>query len=294
MSEQENRDIQSRKIIGMPVYSCKEGLYLGNIKNLLVDIRGCLVQGFVVERRRMSKDEKIIPFTAIHSFGDDGITIETATQMERRGQSPQYIRALRHPIAIIGSRVFTTAGRTLGKVEEYRFDHETGDISGLEISPDGFFKVRSLVKGEYIIAITGNTVMLNDIAANDAEEIENVFISNVGNAAETVKEKAGEIINNTADLTRRFSSNISEKMERFKKREEDYLEEEFADDLEPQNQDAEDSDAEAETAAISEEEISAAEDEDAALAETAAAEPCPKKENADNSFAGGQKTATED
>ncbi len=231
MPEQTSRDIQSRKIIGMPVYSCQEGLYLGNIKNLLVDVKDCLVQGFVVERRRLSKDERILPFTVVHSFGEDGITVETAGQMERRGQSSQYIRALRHPVSIIGSRVFTTAGRTLGKVEEYRFDNTSAKISGLEISPDGFFKVRSLIKGEHIIAIAGNTVMLKDDAATDAEDIENVFVAGVGTAAETVKEKAGEIISNTADITRRFSSNISEKMERFKKREEAYLADDFADDL---------------------------------------------------------------
>lgn len=151
MAEKQSRDIESRKIIAMPVYSCKEGLYLGNIKTLLVDIKNTIVQEFVIERRRLSKDERILPFAAVHSFGEDGITIDSAAQLERRGQSSQFIRAQRHPVAIIGSRVFTTAGRTLGKIEEYRFDSETGDISGLEISPDGFFKVRSLVKGEHII-----------------------------------------------------------------------------------------------------------------------------------------------
>lgn len=222
MSEKVVRDISTKKIIGMPVYSCNEGLYLGNIRQLLVDAKACSIQGFVLERRRMGKDERILPFEAVYNFGEDGVTVETVNSIERRGQSSKFIRALRHPVTIIGSRVFTTGGRTLGKIEEYRFNSATGQISGLEIAPDGFFKVRSLVNGKHIIAIAGRTVMLKDEATDDALEIENTFLSNMGNAAETVKEKASEFMNNTADMTKRLSANIGEKMEKMKKRDEDF------------------------------------------------------------------------
>lgn len=222
MSEKVVRDISTKKIIGMPVYSCNEGLYLGNIRQLLVDAKACAIQGFVLERRRMGKDERILPFEAVYNFGEDGVTVETVNSIERRGQSSKFIRALRHPVTIIGSRVFTTGGRTLGKIEEYRFNSATGQISGLEIAPDGFFKVRSLVNGKHIIAIAGRTVMLKDEATDDALEIENTFLSNMGNAAETVKEKASEFMSSTADMTKRLSANIGEKMEKMKKRDEDF------------------------------------------------------------------------
>ncbi len=224
MAEKVVRDISTRKIIGMPVYSCNEGLYLGNIRQLLVDVKACAIQGFILERRRLGKDERILPFEAVYNFGEDGVTVETATCIERRGQSSRFIRALRHPVSIIGSRVFTTGGRTLGKIEEYRFNSATGKISGLEIAPDGFFKVRSLVNGEHIIAIAGRTVMLKDEATDDAMDIENPFLTNMGNAAKTVKEKASEFMSNTADMTKRLSANINEKMEKMKKRDADFNE----------------------------------------------------------------------
>ena len=224
MAEKVVRDISTRKIIGMPVYSCNEGLYLGNIRQLLVDVKACAIQGFSLERRRLGTDERILPFEAVYNFGEDGVTVETATSIERRGQSSRFIRALRHPVSIIGSRVFTTGGRTLGKIEEYRFNSATGKISGLEIAPDGFFKVRSLVNGEHIIAIAGRTVMLKDEATDDAMDIENTFLTNMGNAAETVKEKASEFMSNTADMTKRLSANINEKMEKMKKRDADFNE----------------------------------------------------------------------
>ncbi|NLF80788.1 MAG: hypothetical protein GX572_06320 [Clostridia bacterium] len=223
MAEKTIKDIGSRKIIGMPVYSCKEGLNLGNIKQLLIDSKTYLVQGFLLERKVLSKYERILPFTAVHQFGEDGVTVETASLLERRGQNSRYVRALHHPLAIIGSRVFTTAGRTLGKIEEFLFSSEDGRITGLEIAPDGFFKERSLVRGEHLIAISGHTAMLKDEAILDAISLDNPLLSNIGNMADNMREKAGEFISNTADFTKRISTNINERIEKIKKREEDFL-----------------------------------------------------------------------
>jgi len=223
MVEKNVRDLSSRKILGMPVFSCKEGLNLGNIRQLLIDIKTFTIQGFLLGKRKVSQYERILPFSAVFNFGDDGVTVDTVSLLERRGQNNLYARALHHPPTIIGARVFTTGGRTLGKIEEYRFNSENGKISGLEIAPDGFFKVRTLIKGEYIIAISGNTAMLKEEATEDAISIDNSFITNMGNAAETVKEKAGEIMNNTADLTKRFSVSISERIEKIKKQEDEFI-----------------------------------------------------------------------
>jgi len=201
MNKRMGKDLSSKKILGMPVYSCTEGIYLGNIRNILIDTGSYTVLGFILERRKTAKDERILPFDAVHSFGEDGITVNGAAMLERIGQSSKYIRPMRHPLSIIGCRVFTTAGRTLGKAEEYRFDSISGKISGFEVSSDGFFRAKTLVKGEHLIAISGHTIMLQEGAADDAKNIENTFLSNMGNAAETVKEKAGELINKTKELS---------------------------------------------------------------------------------------------
>lgn len=225
MAEKTIQDIGSRAIIGMSVYSCKEGLNLGNIKQLLIDSKTYSVQGFLLERKMLSKYERILPFAAVHQFGEDGVTVETSSLLERRGQNSQYVRALHHPLTIIGSRVFTTAGRTLGKIEDFLFSSKDGKITGLEIAPDGFFKERSLVRGEHLIAISGHTAMLKDEAIEDAIPIDNPLLSNIGNMADNMREKAGEFISNTADLTKRISTNINERIEKIKRREEDFLNE---------------------------------------------------------------------
>ncbi len=214
MEEKTTGGLAGKKILGLPVYSCQEGAYLGTVRSALIDQNDYVVKGFVLEKRRMPKEERILPFAEVHCFGQDGVTVNTAEKLERIGQNSKYIRPLRHPLAIIGARVFTTAGRTLGKVEDYRFDPKSGVLCGFEVSPDGFFKERTLVNGAHLIAISENTVMLREEATEDA-----VPLSSLRSTANLVKEKAGEFVSNTAGLTKRCAANINAQMEKLKKRE---------------------------------------------------------------------------
>ena len=168
-------------ILGMPVISIQDGLVLGRIRQLLIDGKTYQVQGFLVEKRYGSKEDRILPFPAVASFGTDSITIERPSLLERKGASHQYIRALRRPLAIIGSRVFTTDGKTLGKVEEYRFSTESGTITALELS-SGLFREHLLVSGAHIIAISPQTVMLKSEAAAEAAAMENALLANMDDA----------------------------------------------------------------------------------------------------------------
>ncbi|MDO4732172.1 MAG: PRC-barrel domain-containing protein, partial [Bacillota bacterium] len=130
-------------------------------------------------------------------------------------------RALRSPLPIIGARVFTAGGKNLGRVEEFHFSTADGHISGLEIAEDGFFRVRSLVDGSYIIAISTGTIMLKDQAIETAQPLEKSFMSGMENAAAVVLEKAADLKSNASQAGRRFSANFNEAMSRLKLREEE-------------------------------------------------------------------------
>ena len=204
-------------ILGMPVISIQDGLVLGRIRQLLIDGKTYQVQGFLVEKRYGSKEDRILPFPAVASFGTDSITIERPSLLERKGASHQYIRALRRPLAIIGSRVFTTDGKTLGKVEEYRFSTESGTITALELS-SGLFREHLLVSGAHIIAISPQTVMLKSEAAAEAAAMENALLANMENAAETVRSRAAAFYSSTADATKKLTGGLSEAVSRLRSR----------------------------------------------------------------------------
>ncbi|MBQ6807935.1 MAG: PRC-barrel domain-containing protein [Firmicutes bacterium] len=221
MTEEKEKDRTSKSMIGMPLYSIQEGIPLGLIKQILISGKNKAVEGFLVEKRRFSREEKILPFPAVSGFGEDTLTVERQTLLERKGQNQQFLQAIRSPLPIIGARVFTAGGKTLGKVEEYRFSVEDGRISGLEIAGDGFFRVRSLVDGSCIIAIAPRTIMLKDEALETAVALENSFVLGMETAAAAVLEKASDIKSNASEAGRKLSANFNEAMGRLKLRSEE-------------------------------------------------------------------------
>lgn len=211
----------SRAVIGLPVLSIQEGLVLGYIKQILLDGQNLLVQAFIVDKRRMGKEDRLLPFAAVSGFGEDSVTVEKLSLLERKGLSPQYVRALRRPLPVLGARVFTDSGKTLGKVEEYRFSIEDGSISGLEVAGSGLFKGRSLLQGRYIIAISPQTIMVKDAAIATAVTVDNPFLSNMESAADLVKEKAAEIGSSAKEAGKKISANINDAVSRLRSREAD-------------------------------------------------------------------------
>ncbi|MEG1501476.1 MAG: PRC-barrel domain-containing protein, partial [Clostridiales bacterium] len=123
----------SKSILGMAVYSVQEGQMLGSVKNLLIDNKEKAVLGLIVERRKLNREERVITFEHIHNIGDDVITIDKAVSLSHPRNIPQLLRQLRNPLQIIGARVFTIGGKTLGRVNEFRFNSQTGKITGLEM-----------------------------------------------------------------------------------------------------------------------------------------------------------------
>ena len=221
MTEELQIDRTSKSILGMPVYSIKEGIPLGIIKQILIDGKTNRVQGFIVEKRRFSREERVLPFPAITGFGEDTITVERQGLLERKGINQQFLKAIRFPLPIVGARVFTAGGKTLGKVEEYRFSTIDGGITGLEIAGDGFFKVRSLVDGATIIAIAPRTIMLKDAAITSAIALENSFLAGVESAAAIVREKAVDLKNNASEAGKKLSANFNEAVSKLRQRSEE-------------------------------------------------------------------------
>lgn len=234
-----SQDCFAKRIIGMPVYSIQEAQQLGNVKSLLIDNREKRISGIIVERRRFSREERLISFTHIQSVGEDVITVDKSLVAERRNTNPQYMRQVRNPINIIGSRVFSVGGKTLGKVDEFRFDSQSGAITALEISGNGgLFKERFLLDGTYIKTIALGTIMVADEALENAAPIVNPLISGVTGTVELAKEKAGNFFNDTVNATKKFSENLAGNLR--KTDYEEVEEEEIAKPITPLEQEIED------------------------------------------------------
>jgi uncharacterized protein YrrD len=202
----------SKRTLMMPVYSIQEGQNLGMVKGIVIDPKEKSIIALVLERRRMTKEERIVPFINIKSIGDNVVIIDKAINAERRNNLPAITRYMRNPVQLIGSKVFTTGGKTLGRVEEYRYDGENGRITALEISGGmgNYIKGHISLAGQYIITIAPATVMVDEEAIEHLEELENTLRSSMENAKEKAESVITGTITGTIEASKKISQNISQ------------------------------------------------------------------------------------
>ena len=223
MTEQRMEADRARgDVLGMTVISISEGMELGQVKQILIG-PSYRVEGFVVARRR-SREERVLPFAAVSSFGEDRITVERQTVLEHGNAPARYGRQPRRPLPLIGARVFTAGGRVLGKVEEYHFSVEDGSLTALELS-GGFFREKTLLPGRCIIAVSPQTVMLKDEALDQALPVENPLRAGVAAAMGSVSEAAGSLAEGTRDGAKRLASGLSRLWDKDKQPPEEVAEE---------------------------------------------------------------------
>jgi|GEM_PF-317085 len=207
----------SKRILAMPVYSVQEGQHLGFVKGLVIDPAQRAIAAIVIERRRMSREERIISFQNIASIGDDAITIAKANTAERKSNMPTLINLMRNPVHLLGARVLTVGGKTLGKIEEYRFDNESGKLTHLELSGGGnLFKEKIVINADHIITIAQNTLMIADAALDELEPIENGLFSGMGAAKEKASNAMNATVNATIEASKKLSQNISNSINKLK------------------------------------------------------------------------------
>ena len=200
--ETEANERSRSAVLGMKVISISEGLELGQIRQIVITPER-LVSGFMIGWRH-SREERLLRLAAVSSFGEDRVTIESQSLLERGNSFARQTRRMRGPLTLVGSRVFTAGGRVLGRVEEYSFSTKDGRLVTLEIS-GGLLQERQRLPAKYIIAISPQTVMIKDEALSEAGLSAGSIRTGIGSALGTLTEAAGTL----ADVTRQSAKKLS-------------------------------------------------------------------------------------
>jgi uncharacterized protein YrrD len=153
----------SRKVLSLPIFSLQEGQRVGHVRSLVINAKTKSIAALVVDPQGFFQDQRIIPFSRVSSIGEDAITVSSGSQAEKAGNLPNIIEMIKERIMIVGLRVVTDMGKTLGVVEEYYIDTETGDITELEISGgriEGFFSGRVRMHAEDIMTFGKDAVVV--------------------------------------------------------------------------------------------------------------------------------------
>ncbi|MGI6119051.1 MAG: PRC-barrel domain-containing protein [Desulfosporosinus sp.] len=152
----------SKKYLSLPIISLKEGQQIGYVKSLILDAGTKALAAIVVDMKGFFKDQRIIPYSKIVSVGEDAITIDKESHVEKTSSLPELLNLVKEKLTIIGTKMVTETGKTLGIADEYYIDPETGKITQIEISGgkiEGFLNGKALMSAEYIITI-GHDVII--------------------------------------------------------------------------------------------------------------------------------------
>ncbi len=204
-------EIASRDLIGLPVFSLEEGEKLGQVKELILDPKKKAVAALTVGQKKMFQEEKVIPFHKIEHIGPEALLISTTANLEKKANLPQMIKLINRPMAIIGNRIMTQEGTTLGKVREYYADIETGALTNLEM---GNHFLDSMLKGRAFLPANQIVVFGADVIIVAEEEVSMKSDKNYGTTVKAGMNKAfTSIKSKSKDIKINFSKKDKAKTE---------------------------------------------------------------------------------
>ena len=202
---------KSKQFLGMPVISLEEGQQIGTIRGLVVSPALKKVAALIIEQKGWFREQKFIPFSKVHNIGDDAVTIDRVSRVEKGSSLPEILKLIKERVHINGSRMLTESGASLGTADEYYIDLQTGDIVGLEFSGGS---VSTLYKGSafldinYVRTLGASVIICSDSAPDNIVKMD-------GGLKETLRvfgESTGQLLENTYQKTRGLGRNLNQSL----------------------------------------------------------------------------------
>lgn len=160
----------SRMYLSLPIISLQEGQQIGYVKSLILNASTKALAAIVVDSKGFFKDQRIIPYSKVISVGEDAITIDQESHVEKTSSLPELLDLVKEKLTIIGTKMVTETGKTLGIANEYYVDPETGKITQIEISGgkiEGIISGKAWISAEYIKTI-GHDVIISQKGSENA------------------------------------------------------------------------------------------------------------------------------
>ena len=124
--------LRSQTLIGRQVVR-PSGEVLGHVRNLIVDHTTARVLAFTVEPV-VQLERPVVPFEAVYELHQDAVVVMNGDDLVPIRQLPRLSVALRNSLRFGEARLVNAQGEALGVIEGVRFDEETGELLGYEIT----------------------------------------------------------------------------------------------------------------------------------------------------------------
>lgn len=185
----------SKKYLSLPIISLQEGQQIGYVKSLILDAGTKALAAIVVDTKGFFKDQRIIPYSKVVSVGEDAITIDKESHVEKTTNLPELVDLVKEKLTIIGTKMVTETGKTLGIADEYYVDQATGKIAQIEISGgkiEGFLSGKAFISAEYITTIGHDVIITQKGSENSLTVADKGLSDSFKNLIHTTSNLASE------------------------------------------------------------------------------------------------------
>ena len=160
--------MNSKQVRGLSVINMADGTQVGTIDQVFLDRAAKQVVGFSITNGvgpfgGARDNAPTVATSAVHSLGPDALTLDDVTAAHAAWVGGAY-GALESVDDVVGRRVVTDGGTTVGDVVSLGFDERTFAITELEVSP-GFFKTNTHIPLDQLIRIGQDVLVVADVPA---------------------------------------------------------------------------------------------------------------------------------
>lgn len=187
--------LPSKRFLSLPVISLKEGQQVGYVRNLVINPKIRNVAALIVDPKGFFKEQRIIPFNRIVSLGENAIVVSSKTQVEKAANLPDILDLLKEKAAIIGIKAITENGKSLGIIDEFYIDPQSGHIAGLDISEgkiEGLFSGRMRIHADDIVTIGPDVIVVSNSCETRLETSNKGLNENIKSWLNAASDKATE------------------------------------------------------------------------------------------------------
>jgi uncharacterized protein YrrD len=207
---------KSKQFLNMNVVSLEEGQQIGSVGGLVIDPAGKNVAALIVEQKGWFREQKFIPYSRVHNIGEDVVTIDRSSRVEKGASLPQILKLFKDRVNITGSRLVTESGTALGVVEEFYVDLKTGDVVGLEFSGgtvNNLFRGSAFLDINYIRTLGTRIIICHDSALANIVKMD----GGIQESLRSFRESTGQLLGTTIQKTRVLGKSLNQSLEKIKR-----------------------------------------------------------------------------
>lgn len=177
--------ISSARLPGYPVLSLHVGGPVARIVSPIVDPHSLRIIGYRVDGPLIGREAgEILPESSIRDFAPPGIIIDSTDELVNPDDIIRISEVLELHFDLVGLKVVTKKGTKLGKVANFTFDSDTGEIMQLIVQRPAFkafIDPELTISRSEIVEVDDYKVTIKDEEAKIRKKAQAEFVPNFVN-----------------------------------------------------------------------------------------------------------------